>query len=264
MEGMQARMDREIQECTFQPNVGRSIRTFTWAQDVAASQDAPRGFYQTRQRLLSAGDELRQKRQQENDRMATPSPTQPMQPESVRVRVQSSYMADTLELDSPLPTVAEEVSSKRKAAMRWDSVRSSSARNKTSAPRAASAEPLTRKPASVRKGTFFGLYPRQRSTSPTQRRQEKVPLREKTSAPAAASTVASSVTNSEGVPGTSAIGPTAEAEHAVSDAGVNPAAKPPLLFVDVNIAPGRPPERIVLQRASLLAMLRQTLLQSMC
>merc|ERR550532_3262768 len=67
-ESARARSDAEVKGCTFRPNTAKSGRSYHKAQDGAAP--IPRGFYETRERLRTAGEAERLKRQQREDRMA--------------------------------------------------------------------------------------------------------------------------------------------------------------------------------------------------
>merc|ERR1719316_1079514 len=71
-EETRARCQQEIKGCTFKPDTAQSERSYNRAHDGVAP--APRGFYETRQRLRAANEVMNQKRQQREDRLCKLAP----------------------------------------------------------------------------------------------------------------------------------------------------------------------------------------------
>jgi len=74
LEDARIRSDAEVRGCTFRPDTAKSERSYHRAHDTGSSTPVPRGFYETRQRLRGAGEIERQKRQQREDRLARMAP----------------------------------------------------------------------------------------------------------------------------------------------------------------------------------------------
>lgn len=73
--GTQSRSEAEVAACTFKPNTTKSGRSYHRAQEGAEYAPAPRGFYETRRRLREAGEADRRMREQRDNRLARAAPT---------------------------------------------------------------------------------------------------------------------------------------------------------------------------------------------
>lgn len=71
-ETVEAREEAEVAGCTFKPDTGKSVRSYRTTRDGGMS--VPRGFYECQNRLRAAGEAERQKWQQREDRMSRLGP----------------------------------------------------------------------------------------------------------------------------------------------------------------------------------------------
>mmetsp|Transcript_27704 Transcript_27704/g.56051 ORF Transcript_27704/g.56051 Transcript_27704/m.56051 type:complete len:411 (-) Transcript_27704:28-1260(-) len=307
-EGAQARSEAEVQGCTFRPNTAKSGRSFHRAHDTAAP--IPKGFHQTRERLRSAGEAERQRRQQLEDRLGRIGHASPAGNASLAAsahgRPHSSSRTELSQgASSPLPSSAPQdppqsfagfVPERRRAAALSPrtAVRPASAAHGGSGSRGAavavggsrprarggastSPEPSRRgsrgqEPASARGPRPCSQPPcggRPRSQPPRGRRREALqmthdpspgPVAEGTApaadaAPAAVAEAPVLEEHQEAVERRPVVDANVAAGRGVCEE-VGPEVRQPQAFeggaeasilacVDVNISPGKPPERIV-------------------
>lgn len=76
-ESEKARTTEEVRGCTFQPNLSKSVKSYTKASE--APTKVPKGFYETRQRIRAAYEVREKVLQQREDRMARIEATVPYQ-----------------------------------------------------------------------------------------------------------------------------------------------------------------------------------------
>lgn len=265
-EDAMARAYNEVRDCTFRPNTTASGRSFQKVQDTST---IPRGFYEAQKRLRRAGESGREVRQSLEDRMGrlggSGNSTQSIastctsgasasrcvlhrgprgDPLASAGGLPSSMSSDTL--GGSLPTVLEEhrrllgVSSARASAP--SRAASSASPSRTSPRRPSPTVPLASprsgatadaRPVRSRSHGTVGVYgghrtavPHEALPSPRLRGQSQLvsphapPISPRSASSAAPSRAAGAA--EEGLP-------------------------PPVLYVDVNVVPGRPPERIVLR-----------------
>eukprot|EP00930_Biecheleria_cincta_P022331 TRINITY_DN16310_c0_g1_i1.p1 TRINITY_DN16310_c0_g1~~TRINITY_DN16310_c0_g1_i1.p1 ORF type:complete len:969 (+),score=182.25 TRINITY_DN16310_c0_g1_i1:63-2969(+) len=263
LECQKAREGAEIRQCTFQPNVRKSLKSYHRAHELPSS--VPRGFYESRQRLRAANEAREQTVHQREDRMAKivpvtssamamlgPAGGMPA-PESPGTHLGGGNGS----LHSALPTVAEDpVPSSRRRAVSpksaWGTTGNCMRQRSASAGKPGRASPRTSG------GQAFA--PPARSTS--QPPLSSMPCPEDPTASCA------SVSSSRAASGSEAATPAPVAQEPMDPAApevptsegppqgsaapreapdAQESESPPLLYVDVNIAPGQPPERIVLR-----------------
>jgi len=239
-EESRARSKNEVKDCTFKPDTGKSERSYHRAHDGAAP--VPRGFYESRQRVRAAVEVQAHKSRQKEDRLS--KITQPGVSTSSPSSVPLSSPAIGEHLLHPLAPVAED-------ARLQDVVRAPGPGVKSKSPRppggrqAGGAGGRSAEQARPR-GASPAADARQAQRGTPNLREAFLPPR-RDAAPAAApggsedagSTVpASPQSATAGGPATGS-----QSSPELAD-GAEP---PPLLYVDVNIAPNQPPERIVLR-----------------
>eukprot|EP00435_Cladocopium_sp_Y103_P025498 s1969_g6.t1 len=76
-ESEKAKTTEEVRGCTFQPNLSKSVKSYTKASE--APTKVPKGFYETRQRIRAAYEVREKVLQQREDRMARIEATVPYQ-----------------------------------------------------------------------------------------------------------------------------------------------------------------------------------------
>eukprot|EP00929_Paragymnodinium_shiwhaense_P061050 TRINITY_DN30484_c0_g1_i2.p1 TRINITY_DN30484_c0_g1~~TRINITY_DN30484_c0_g1_i2.p1 ORF type:complete len:1050 (+),score=227.29 TRINITY_DN30484_c0_g1_i2:117-3266(+) len=269
-----ARVKREedLSKCTFKPNTGRSDRSYNRAHDGGPGPPAPRGFYESRQRMRGATEAARQRAQQREDRLAQVRPvevssqrTPPMV--SVPVPTLLGHTADGSTvvgssdrlLHVPLPSVAEHPPRRRESSPKGVPLSARGPRDRSFGHRSPSIDrPLVREYAGavrIRSHSPRGGSPDapaghsgrgEVSTSPREKSSSSsagYPTAKETSSSALA---AGAATRSQAESAAAPPRLTQQALEAHTDMQEEQLG-PPLLYVDVNIAPGQPPERIMLR-----------------
>eukprot|EP00931_Biecheleriopsis_adriatica_P078444 TRINITY_DN518_c0_g1_i2.p1 TRINITY_DN518_c0_g1~~TRINITY_DN518_c0_g1_i2.p1 ORF type:complete len:946 (+),score=219.67 TRINITY_DN518_c0_g1_i2:280-2838(+) len=223
LEGEKARQGAEIRDCTFQPNTHKSSRSYHRAHDSPAT--VPRGFYESRQRLRAAQQVREQTVAQREDRLAKITPTSP----ATRV---SAGLGAAAGVGTSVSSSALEARSRRGGG------------ESCSSPGLSTVREERRRSVSPKISCWNGK--RQNSAAPatarTPRRGDPAAAERGASQPPPAS--------ASGYPedpaGAGAL-PAPTASSGVEAPAAAPEEKPAVLFVDVNIAPGQPPERIILR-----------------
>lgn len=259
-----ARAHAEVAACTFQPNTTKSLKSFSRHNQDGAGP-VPRGFYESRQRMRAAFEAERQKRSQLADRLSkvTPAADPAALVSAQRAPVCSglvvtggdSVLPSSAKLNSivdaackeaqavipplggPLPPVAEERESRLAKTSRRVSGRGRGG--------SASPTPAGRQQSPTPRGTS----PRRNSQPPVGRQRSVAESKLATSS--SAGSAASGGGPSKGMPKALCIdapGFTKDGGDATSmGSSESQDNAPPLVYVDVNIAPGQPPERIVIR-----------------
>lgn len=252
-----ARAEAEVAHCTFQPNTKKSVKSFSkHAQD--GSPPVPRGYYENRQRIRAATEAERQKRSQREDRMAKVTPIAdaaalasgqraPVSSASNRrcndaAALPSSSKFNTIvdtprDLGGQLPPVAEE-----RELRRAPNTSRTHGRQESSSP-APRGRPLSQPPRD----------------SSTNRSTSATDSRHLTGGSTSRSRSANKAMHTDGHTRQSFVGdgPDVSERHSDSLEDSRPLThrstassqenSPPVVYVDVNIAPGQPPERIVIR-----------------
>lgn len=268
LECQKARDGAEIRDCTFQPNVRKSLKSYHRSHE--AQSFVPRGFYESRQRLRAANEARERTVHQREDRMAkivpvTPSAMAMLGPSGGMPAPESPGMhlgGVNGSLHSVLPTVAEDpVPSNRRRATSpksaWGTTGSRMRQRSAGQPgrasprtsggqpfvppeRSTSQPPLSSMPSGAEDTTASCASVSSSAAPQTPADLAAAALAPATSEPLAqgAPPVPVSATSEGPPPGLAAPQEAPDAEDSES---------PPLLYVDVNIAPGQPPERIILR-----------------
>lgn len=206
-ESEKAKTTEEVRGCTFQPNLSKSVKSYTKAHQPAATQ-VPRGFYETRQRIRAAYEVRERALQQREDRMARIEPTVPYQATGTASAPIVGRSPRQSRGTSALSPVSEE-------------------RLQRSSPK-----------RSGRPHSGPATAPERRERPGQGRRLSYTPPRRH---PPEEDTVAGSGRG---------VSPDAVASDNARSPGTGEAMqdqeKQPMLYVDVNVTPGQPPERIVL------------------
>lgn len=258
-----ARSENEIRGCTFRPDTGRSERSYNRTNEGAAP--VPRGFYETRQRLRAANELQTQKRQQKEDRMSKIKQlgqvdlSKTASPQNSGLTTQST-LSDLSPRGAPLPPVAEDsrlqerpLSSRGGTSMRSPRTEfTSRPSGRVLGERSRMASPGNRVKSISPRGDSS-----QRASSGSAHRKPAGASPEPAPREAWGDGVGSN--RSEG--GNKADAPLAQfgsSEGAPKDKNTGASLDddglpPPLLYVDVNISPSKPPERIVLREGQSVA-----------
>lgn len=261
LEDAQARIHAEVEGCTFRPKIVKSVKSYHRSHEGVAQAPVPRGFYETRQRLRAANEANKAKLHQKEDRMARVVPVGSAGAVGSTSVLNVSVNPDLSRRDASgsndrvgLAPVAEDLGPRvRPAAAKAATPRPRSANASSTGPASARARPRSRDgqvpmrsqsqpirassaetlPMSSREayGMGLGLKP-ERSADETLSREPHSQDQLDPYSPSSATCG----------PGFGAVETNRE-----SAAEAEATLPPPLLYVDVNIAPGQPPERIVLR-----------------
>eukprot|EP00440_Ansanella_granifera_P065616 gb/GFBE01071162.1/.p1 GENE.gb/GFBE01071162.1/~~gb/GFBE01071162.1/.p1 ORF type:complete len:649 (+),score=99.46 gb/GFBE01071162.1/:1-1947(+) len=257
-EGEKARAGAEIRDCTFQPNTSKSVRSYHRAHDGPAA--VPRGFYESRQRLRAANEVREKVQQQKEDRLAriTPTPYQVALGSSMSATASSSAFGEANshgrdprgELSPGLPTVREDPPGRRRSTspkIAWGSSSGASVRQRS----AGHATARTHHQQGSGQSLAHSMPARSSSQPPPSMPAFGHP---EDAAGNNGVLVSAREGSSHALPTVSedsAAGPPADASSPAPRHGEaseeEKDGQPPVLYVDVNIAPGQPPERIVLR-----------------
>lgn len=261
LEGEKQKAGAEIRDCTFRPNTSQSVRSYHRSHESQTS--VPRGFYESRQRLRAANEVRGQRYQQKEDRMAKLLPTTPYH----EVHSLLGPSGGTSVPSSPLPRGSSPprgaLDTSTASALSTLAEDQSGIRRRSASPKSAGlGSNLRQRAASIRNGvpasSSRGATGRRTSEEAGASRPRSQPAgRAKTSQrPADKEVISTEPTPDEaatpsvssrpggllqGNPGT---GVPNFGNPEAEDVQELPA---PVLFVDVNITPGQPPERIVLR-----------------
>eukprot|EP00928_Gymnodinium_smaydae_P024121 TRINITY_DN19625_c0_g1_i1.p1 TRINITY_DN19625_c0_g1~~TRINITY_DN19625_c0_g1_i1.p1 ORF type:complete len:1178 (+),score=277.23 TRINITY_DN19625_c0_g1_i1:61-3594(+) len=299
---MQAKADAlasaEAAECTFRPNTARSVKSYKNGQEPSAP--APRGFYESRQRMRVANEAARLKQEQRENRLARVvpaetsgrAPVQPMAPapEEIAVARGRAEGARGGGARSPMRTASRSPAPSGGGGVALRSPRAGSAGPTTNrravaggASAAGAQRPLTARGA-ARTPMRTGASPSRQgvaspdlgdATTSTSRRgpspcppaAASAPAPNAAAAAVAAAAAAATASAQAAAPmplsvprpraeasarsqselPQDAYGQGAPATTAADDEASRKDEPPPLLYVDVNVAPGKPLERIVLR-----------------
>jgi len=247
-----ARSKNEVKDCTFKPDTGKSNTSYcNRANDGSAP--VPRGFYENKQRLRGANEVLAKKREQREDRLCKITQVGKINLASSTASASNAPAVLGEQLQYPLPPVSEDsrlqdVTRPKVAAKastprgtRSPQPRSSSGSRGTpgrnGAERARTASPADTTGSARRTPGGGSRSPERLQGTPNTREASLVGLmlagREEGSSPNPAP---AQFGTPAAAPSSTALSP----DPAEADV-------PPLLYVDVNIAPNQPPERIVLR-----------------
>jgi len=251
-EDARARSDAEVRDCTFRPDTAKSAHSFHHRAHEAAH--VPRGFYEAQRRLRDAGEVERQRRQQREDRNARPLPVNHGNASASSAAAQSSRAAGG-SAGSTSGAGADLHGSTGCGPMPMDQGRPGREQQRGGARESGGANSGSASPPMGQGQDSRGV--RARSQSPAGALHEAPPGGRPSSPPHCAGPggACGGGPPREGVPGSPCLGGVegrcsfgegTGGEELRGD-GREDAMPAPLLYVDVNIAPGQPPERIVLR-----------------
>jgi len=263
----------ETRDCTFRPCTADSKKSYHKAHDGQAQAPVPRGFYETRQRLRAANEIRGQRLQQQEDRLGrceppgahkahpTSSSATSSVPSSPGAHGRLSNSPGSGEVSSSgLPTVAEDLppgSARRSVSpkLAWGQPGSNTRQRSAGAgtsPRGPLAAGGNRgNPGGIR-GTSAGAQrtrsgpPGRAGRTPPQGAQDPAANSGAVAPSGGANDVSEALPPALEVPAP-AVAEAVEIQEVVPAVDDSPKPAPaPMLYVDVNIGPSQPPERIVL------------------
>lgn len=253
-----ARSEAELAGCTFKPNTGKSGSSYHRAQAEAGAAPAPRGFYECRTRLRQAGDTRRATWEHDEDRFGR-SQKGDKGGGSPPVLLGAAAMADIADdcgiTGAPLPCELPRRSSSSQQVRRADSRGASSIGVSGRRVSSRGGPPLSARGLGQNRARSQDAAPRRAVSA--DRREAAVP----TSANGRQALDGAAHLDSRGAcTAPLSLRSLDEAKDATSVADGSVAnirgadeERPALLFVDVNIAPGQPLERITLREGETVA-----------
>jgi len=222
-----ARKNEEMASCTFRPDTCKSSRSYRGGGTAGDQNKMPRGFYENRERLRTGVENRKQQWHQEHDRMAKLTPVK------------------TRQVIEPFGTSAEDPF--RGSGLSHDQCESERRR--------LTADMLPPNPVFSPRGrgslqTEEGEHPADARNPASQAASDNWAMEEATMLEGSRRPAAEGTADQppgRGVDASASNGSLAETYSRMGASSDALTESPALLYVDVNIAPGLPPERIVLR-----------------